>query len=324
MRSARPASHSWGINGPASSHHFPKSSAASRSYISPPDEPSADAVRTNEKKQLQGLNDRFASYIEKVRFLEEQNKLLEDEIQALKQQKLTQSVHSDAYDRELGELRCALEHLHKEKTRVLLDTERIDEDLHRLRQRCEDEARSRESLEAAARGLRKDKDDTVLLKMELERKAQALSDELDFLRQNHEEEIGELLAQLQAAQVPVMEMRDPQKSDITGALRDIRAQLDGLSSKNLQQAEEVFKCRYSMLTDAAEQNKDAIKSIRGEIADHRRQIQGKNIELEALRGTKESLERQLHDIEDRHNTDVGSYQVCYLHIYTYPIALHCK
>uniref|UniRef100_A0A673L7T7 Neurofilament, medium polypeptide b n=1 Tax=Sinocyclocheilus rhinocerous TaxID=307959 RepID=A0A673L7T7_9TELE len=164
---------------------------------------SGDPVRSNEKEQLQGLNDRFASYIDKVRFLEDQNNQLEAEIQALKQQNLPQSLQSDAYDRELQDLRCALEQLHKEK---------------------------------------------------------------------------------------------------------IRAQLDGLSSKNLQQAEEVFKCRYAMLTDAAEHNKDAIKSIRDEMADYRRQIQAKNSELEALRGTKDSLERQLHDIEDRHNTDVASYQ----------------
>ncbi|KAA0714388.1 Neurofilament medium polypeptide [Triplophysa tibetana] len=323
-RTTRPTStpmrsHSWAISSPGSSMHFKKTSSVpvSRSYtaaLASPDgfELSAalngDPTRTNEKEQLQGLNDRFASYIDKVRFLEEQNNQLEAEIQALKQQKLTQSLHSDAYDRELGDLRCALEQLHKEKVRVLLDTEHIDEDLHRLRERYEDEARLRENVEAAIRDSKKDKDDSNLMKLELERKVKALADEIDFLRQNHEEEINELLAQLQAAQVPVVETRDLQKTDITSALREIRAQLDGLSSKNLQQAEEVFKCRYSMLTNAADQNKGAIKSIRDEIADYRRQIQGKNIELEALRGTKESLERQLHDIEDSHNTDVGSYQ----------------
>ena len=33
--------------------------------------------RHNEKEQLGHLNNRFASYIEKVRYLEEQNKILE-------------------------------------------------------------------------------------------------------------------------------------------------------------------------------------------------------------------------------------------------------
>ncbi|XP_016118533.1 neurofilament medium polypeptide-like, partial [Sinocyclocheilus grahami] len=179
---------------------------------------SGDPVRSNEKEQLQGLNDRFASYIDKVRFLEDQNKQLEAEIQALKQQNLPQSMQSDAYDRELQDLRCALEQLHKEKAQMLLDTDHMDEDLQRFRERYEDEARLRGHMESAIRGMKKDKDDSLLMKLELERKVQALVDEMDFLRQNHEEEIS------------------------------------------------------------------------------------------ALRGTKDSLERQLHDIEDRHNTDVASYQ----------------
>ncbi|XP_051508757.1 neurofilament medium polypeptide-like [Myxocyprinus asiaticus] len=313
-------SHSWTKSSPGSSLSFKRATnvPVARSYnpalLAPPEgfELSAalngDPVRSNEKEQLQGLNDRFASYIDKVRFLEGQNKQLEAEIQALKQQKVSQSLQSDAYDRELQDLRSALEQLHKERAQIMLDTDHIDEDLQRLRERFEDEARLREHMEAAVRSMKKDKDDSVLMKLELERKVQALVDEMDFLRQNHEEEINELLAQLQAAQVPVVEMRDLQKTDITSALREIRAQLDGFSSKNLQQAEEVFKCRYAMLSDAAEQNKDAIKSVRDEVADYRRQIQAKNIELEALRGTKDSLERQLDDIEDRHNTDVASYQ----------------
>uniref|UniRef100_A0A9J8AGJ3 IF rod domain-containing protein n=1 Tax=Cyprinus carpio carpio TaxID=630221 RepID=A0A9J8AGJ3_CYPCA len=320
-RTIRPQSstmRSWTKSSPLS---FKRSTnvAASRAAYSPAVLPSpegfelsaalsGDQVRSNEKEQLQGLNDRFASYIDKVRFLEEQNKQLEAEIQALKQQNLSQSLQSDAYDRELQDLRCALEQLHKERAQMLLETDHMDEDLQRLRERYEDEARLREQMESAIRGMKKGKEGSLLMKLELERKVQALVDEMDFLRQNHEEEIRELLAQLQAAQVPVVEMRDLQTTDITSALREIRAQLDGLSSKNLQQAEEVFKSRYATLTDAAEHNKDAIKSIRDEIADYRRQIQAKNIELEALRGTKDSLERQLHDIEDRHNNDVASYQ----------------
>ncbi|XP_031426798.1 neurofilament medium polypeptide-like [Clupea harengus] len=267
----------------------------------------ADHARNNEKEQLQGLNDRFASYIDKVRYLEEQNKLLETEIQELQQRKFTQSKLSDAFDQELSELRSTLEQLHREKAQIIVDADNIEEDIHRLKNRFEDEARFREKTEIAIRELKKEKDDSVLIKSDLEKKVQSLLDEADFLRSNHAVEVSELLAQLQEAQVPV-DMREFSKTDITSALREIRAQLDGLSSQNLQQAEEVFQCRYAKLSDAADQNKDAIKSVRDEIADYRRQLQVKNVELEALHGTKDSLDRQLNDTEDRHNNDLGSYQ----------------
>ena len=42
--------------------------------------------RHNEKEQLGHLNNRFASYIEKVRYLEEQNKILELKIKQARDQ----------------------------------------------------------------------------------------------------------------------------------------------------------------------------------------------------------------------------------------------
>ncbi|XP_062399467.1 neurofilament medium chain b [Sardina pilchardus] len=326
IRSSPPASlrsHSWSQRNPGSmsiSYKRTTKVPASRAYttasaavFASPDSLelssalNGDHTRNNEKEQLQGLNDRFASYIDKVRYLEEQNNLLETEIQDLRQKKFTQSQLSDVFGQELSELRSTLEQLHKEKAQIIIDADNVEDDIHRLKNRYEDEARFREKIEMSIRDMKKEKDDSDLMKLDLEKKVQSLLDEADFLRRNHEEEVSELLAQLQEAQVPV-DMREYSKTDITSALREIRAQLDGLSSQNLMQAEEVFQCRYAKLTDAADQNKDAIKTIRDEISDYRRQLQVKNVELEALRGTKESLERQLNDIEDRHNNDLRSYQ----------------
>ncbi|XP_031426796.1 neurofilament medium polypeptide-like, partial [Clupea harengus] len=321
--SASLRSHSWSQRAPSSTSMSYKRTTnvpASRAYTSASaavlaspgslelsSALNADHARNNEKEQLQGLNDRFVSYIDKVRYLEEQNKLLETEIHELRQRKFTQSKLSDAFDQELSELRSTLEQLHREKAQIIVHADNIEEDIHRLKNRLEDEARFREKTEIAIRELKKEKEDSVLIKSDLEKKVQSLLDEADFLGSNHAVEVGELLAQLQEAQVPV-DMREFSKTDITSALREIRAQLDGFSSQNLQQAEEVFQCRYAKLSDAADQNKDAIKTVRDEIADYRRQLQVKNVELEALHGTKDSLDRQLNDTEDRHNNDLGSYQ----------------
>lgn len=263
----------------------------------------------NEKEQLQGLNDRFAVYIDKVHFLEEQNKQIEAEINALRRKQVSRTQLGEEHERELHELRAAIEQLHSDKARLHLDAERLQDDIQRLRERLEDEARARVDTEAMTRALKKDAGDSSLAKAELEKKIQALQDEIAFVRGDHEEEVTELLAQLQASHLVTAEKREWQKADITDALRDIRTQLEGHSNRNLQQVEDWFMCRYAKLTEAAEQNKDAIKSARDEIADYRRQLQAKTVELEAARGTKESLERQLSDIEERHNTDLGSLQV---------------
>uniref|UniRef100_A0A8C7LE09 Neurofilament medium chain a n=2 Tax=Oncorhynchus TaxID=8016 RepID=A0A8C7LE09_ONCKI len=266
-----------------------------------------DYKRSNEKEQLQGLNDRFAGYIDKVHYLEQQNSQIEEEIQALRQKQVSQSQLGDLYDQELQELRSMLEQIHHDKAQIQLDTDHIEEDIQRIRDRFDEEARIRDETEGIIRALKKDMNDSELVKSELEKKVQSLQDEIAFIRNNHEEEVSELFAQVQASQV-TMERKDFQKTDITEALREIRTQLEGHSNQNLQQVEDWFMCRYSKLTDAAEQNKDAIKSARDEIADYRRQLQSKTVELESVRGTRESLERQLNDIEDRHNNDLSSLQ----------------
>uniref|UniRef100_A0A8C3AT58 Neurofilament medium polypeptide n=1 Tax=Cyclopterus lumpus TaxID=8103 RepID=A0A8C3AT58_CYCLU len=266
-----------------------------------------DYKRSNEKEQLQGLNDRFVVYIDKVHYLEQQNKQIEDEIQALRQKQVSRSQLGDHYDQELQELRSMLEQIHHDKTQIQLDTDHIEEDIQRLRDRFDEEARIREETEAIIRLLKKDTSNSELGKSELDKKVQSLQDEIAFIRNNHEEEVSDLFAQIQESQVTV-ERKDLQKTDITEALREIRCELEGHSNQNLQQVENWFMCRFSKLTDAADQNKDAIKSARDEISDYRRQLQSKTVELESIRGTRESLERQLNDIEDRHNSDLSSLQ----------------
>nr|XP_058927705.1 neurofilament medium polypeptide isoform X2 [Kogia breviceps] len=263
--------------------------------------------RSNEKEQLQGLNDRFAGYIEKVHYLEQQNKEIEAEIQALRQKRASHAQLGDAYDQEIRELRATLELVNHEKAQVQLDSDHLDEDIHRLKERFEEEARLRDDTEAAIRALRKDIEESSLVKVELDKKVQSLQDEVAFLRSNHEEEVADLLAQIQASHITV-ERKDYLKTDISSALKEIRSQLECHSDQNMHQAEEWFKCRYAKLTEAAEQNKEAIRSAKEEIAEYRRQLQSKSIELESVRGTKESLERQLSDIEERHSHDLSSYQ----------------
>ncbi|XP_032870000.1 neurofilament medium polypeptide [Amblyraja radiata] len=265
------------------------------------------AIRSNEKELLQGLNDRFAGYIDKVHYLEQQNKELETEIQAHRQKQESHSQLGDVYDQEIREMRSLVEQVNHEKAQIQLDSGHLDDDLNRLKDRFDEEARLRDETEATIRGLKKETGDSSLMRMEMEKKAQSLQDEVAFLRGNHEEEVGDLFTQIQAPQVTV-EKKDFLKSDITSALRDIRSQLEGHSTRNMQQAEEWFKCRYVKLNEAAEMNKDAIRVSRDEIGEYRRQLQSKSIELESARSTKDSLERQLTDIEDRHNSDVANYQ----------------
>uniref|UniRef100_A0A3B5BB93 Neurofilament heavy n=1 Tax=Stegastes partitus TaxID=144197 RepID=A0A3B5BB93_9TELE len=248
----------------------------------------------HEKEILQALNDRFAGYIDKVRNLEMHNRNLEAEAAALRQSQAGRASVGEHYERELGDLRGLLQQLTGEKARAALEHEHLEEDIQHLRVRLEDEARNREELEAGVRAMKKYVEECRLARLELDKKMRALEEEATFLKKNHEEEVMELLAQIQGAQVS-FDMRDALKADVTSALREIRSQLDTHASKSATHAEEWFK---------GELDQRGSK----EIAEYRRQLQSRTIELETLRGTKESLERQRMESEDRHQDDLGSLQ----------------
>ncbi|CAF95126.1 unnamed protein product, partial [Tetraodon nigroviridis] len=257
-----------------------------------------DFRRSNEKEQLQGLNDRFV-------VLHRQSSLPGAAEPA--------DRGGDPGAAAEAELRAALEQIHRDKTQIQLDSEHLEEDIQRLRERLDEEARIRDETEAIIRVLKKDTSDSELAKSELEKKIQSLQDEVAFIRNNHEEEVSELLAHIQAAQVSV-ERREPQRADITEALREIRCELEGHSQQNLQQVETWFLSRCSKLTEAAESNKDAIKSARDEIADYRRQLQTKTLELESetidqldneLKSTKWEMSRHLREYQDLLNVKMA-------------------
>lgn len=158
-------------------------------------------IRTNEKEQLQGLNDRFVSFIEKVHNLEQQNKVLEAEVSMLRQRHNEPSRLHELYEQEIRELRARVEELTHERSQMHVDCVQMNDTLERVREKLEEETKLREEAENTLKGYRKDVDDATLSRLELEKKVESLLDEIAFLRKVHEEELQELQASLQATQV---------------------------------------------------------------------------------------------------------------------------
>ncbi|NXT82645.1 GFAP protein, partial [Zapornia atra] len=242
-------------------------------------------MRTNEKVEMMELNDRFASYIEKVRLLEQQNKVLVVELNQARDQEPWGRL-ADVYQEEIRDLRSHVEQLAAAKARLEIERDNLAEDLGSLQQKLQDE---------------------VTLRLEAENNLAAYrQDEIAFLRKVHEEELRELQEQLARQRVHVEV--DTSKPDLTAALRDIRSQYEAMATSNVQETQEWYKSKFADLTDAAARHAEALRAAKQEANDYRRQLQALTCDLEALRGSNESLERQLRELEDRYALETAGYQ----------------
>ncbi|CAL8255689.1 unnamed protein product [Lota lota] len=307
-------------SGSASTFGYYRRTTGQLSVVDCVDSPQASAVnsefklvRTSEKEQLQGLNDRFATFIDKVRHLEQQNNALESELVTLHRKQQEPSRVAEVYQEELRHLRAQVEELNGEKNHVLIERDNVEDELQKLRAKYEDEVRARKEVEQTLKSFRKDVDDATLARLDLERKVDSLSEEISFLKKVHGEEMHELSAMMQAAAQVSVDVAMP-KPDLTSALKEIRNQYESVASKNLQSSEDWYRSKFATLNDQAIRSNEAMRASKEEINEFRRQLQSKTLELETLRGANESLERQMRETEDTHSAEISAMQDTISHL----------
>lgn len=259
----------------------------------------------NEKEQMGNLNNRFASYIEKVRYLEEQNKILELKIkQASKRQ--SEIEKNEEKNEEIKSHRINIDDVTMIKVRLQVERDNLKGDAVELTRKLEDENSLRQDLEDELNRLRKDVDDATMVRVDLERKIETLREELEYNRKVHGEEMEDFKEQI-ASQGINIEV-DGITPDMNEILREIRAEYEQIQIKNRDEAEEWYKKKCSELEDKARNNQVELEKVNMEINEYRKQVTQLEMELESLRGTNDYLERNLAGEEKRYEVEINTYQ----------------
>nr|XP_026691835.1 glial fibrillary acidic protein isoform X2 [Ciona intestinalis] len=265
--------------------------------------PDFERMRINEKEELQVLNTRFAGYIQKVRALEQANKILEVQLEQLSAQQPGRVA--DMYEDELARLRREVDQITKEKANILMQLENAALEANNWKDKYEEEAISKRELEDDLNSMRKDCDDATLVRLDLERRLETLQEEIEFLKRTHDQEVAELMEQVRKTEVKIEMAPGP---DLEELVEDMRKQYEKLASKNRADAEEWYTEKVSTLQDQAVKNDDLVRNVRSELSEYRKSVQTLNMEIDSLRGTNDSLQRAMGELEERYNRDTSDYQ----------------
>ncbi|KAM7068474.1 keratin, type I cytoskeletal 10 isoform 2-T2 [Molossus nigricans] len=264
----------------------------------------------NEKVTMQNLNDRLASYLDKVRALEESNYELEGKIKEWyeKYGNTSQREPRDysKYYQTIEDFKQQILNLTTDNANVLLqiDNARLAADDFRLK--YENEVALRQSVDADINGLRRVLDELTLTKADLEMQIESLTEELAYLRKNHEEEMKDL-QNVSTGDVNV-EMNAAPGVDLTQLLNNMRSQYEQLAEQNRKDAEAWFNEKSKELTTEIDNNIEQMSSQKTEITELRRTVQGLEIELQSQLALKQSLEASLAETEGRYCVQLSQIQ----------------
>ncbi|XP_041832064.1 notochord granular surface [Melanotaenia boesemani] len=258
-------------------------------------------TRTNERQEMVVLNDRLAVYIEKVRTLESKNKLLEAEIEALKDSYDRTSGLRQLYASQLKELKRDSEQMREQRDLSLAAKEVIVGQLDMLKVKYDEALEARKQTELDIEALRPDVDKATSGRIKLEKQLENLEVEQTFLQRVHKEEIEELMQQIYlAASKTDLTFGLP---DLSSALTQIQSQYDSIAAKNLQEMDDWYRTKFQDLNDASTKHVQSVRSMREEIARYRKDILNKERDLESLKTRNEYLEAYIHDVAEKYKME---------------------
>ncbi|XP_004429144.1 PREDICTED: keratin, type I cytoskeletal 18 [Ceratotherium simum simum] len=266
-----------------------------------------------EKETMQDLNDRLASYLERVRSLETENRRLESKIREHLEKKGPQVRDWGHYLKTIEELKAQIFANSVDNARIVLqiDNARLAADDFRVK--YETELAMRQSVESDIHGLRKVIDDTNVTRLQLETEIEALKEELLFMKKNHEEEVKGLQNQIANSGLTV-ELDAPKSQDLSKIMADIRAQYDQLAQKNREELDKYWSQQIEESTTVVTSQTAEIGAAETTLVELRRTAQSLEIDLDSMRNLKASLENNLREVEARYALQMEQLNGVLLHL----------
>uniref|UniRef100_A0A3Q1FNU1 Si:dkey-222n6.2 n=1 Tax=Acanthochromis polyacanthus TaxID=80966 RepID=A0A3Q1FNU1_9TELE len=261
-------------------------------------DPTVQAVRIKEKEQIKSLNNRFVSFIDKVRYLEQQNKMLDTKWKMLQHQTAATSNTEPMLKSYIANLQKQLDLLTNDKQRLELESDVMHRHVDDYKTKYEEEINKRNDAENEFVMLKKDVDAGYLSKVDLNDRLSSLSDEFNFLMALYDTEVRELKDSLKETSV-VVQMDNSRALNMDRIVSDVKAQYEDIAARSREEAESWYKKKFDEMTAEANQYGDQLHTTKSEISELKRMITRLQQEIDAAKAQRASLDKNIVDVEER-------------------------
>ncbi|CAL8282374.1 unnamed protein product [Boreogadus saida] len=261
----------------------------------------------NEKGTMQNLNDRLATYLKKVSDLQQANSALELKIHGFVDSKSGPTTRDySAFFVIIKELQDKILDAITLRATVILSLDNAKLAADDFRVKYENELGMRQSVEADIAGLRMLMNELGMAKTDLTMQIESLTEELAYMKKNHEEDLLSARAQM-SGQVNVEVQAAPQV-DLTAILDDLREQYEASAAKNRKELEVWFQAKSEAISVEVAEAEMTVKTTSSEMKDVKSSLQALEIELQSQLSMKASLEASLADVQNRYGMRLAGYQ----------------
>ncbi|XP_077184999.1 keratin, type II cytoskeletal 75-like isoform X2 [Paroedura picta] len=236
----------------------------------------------------------------KVRFLEQQNKVLETKWDLLYQQgsPALRDNLEPLYEAYIDSLRRQLENLVTDKNHLDIELKNTQGLVEDFKNKYEDEINKRTACENDFVVLKKDVDGSYMHKIDLGSKADSLTQHIQFLRALFDAELAQVQSQVKDTSV-ILQMDNNRDLDLNSIISEVKAQYEDIASRSRAEAEAWYQSKYQELQSTAAKHGDDLKCTKDEIAELSRIVQRIRAEIEIVKKAVNGLHSSIAESEQR-------------------------
>ncbi|XP_010607703.1 keratin, type II cytoskeletal 1b [Fukomys damarensis] len=263
-------------------------------------DPEIQRIKIQEREQIKVLNNKFASFIDKVRFLEQQNQVLQTKWELLQQvDTTTQNSNLESFfESYISGLQKKVDFLNNEQMRKNSEIRSMQDTVEDYKSKYEEEINKRTSAENDFVVLKKDVDAAYVSKTDLESKVDTLLGEVNFLKYLFQMELSQMQTHISDTNV-ILSMDNNRTLDLDSIIEAVQAEYELIVQRSKDEAEMLYQTKYQELQISAGRQGDDLKNTKMEIAELNRNIQRLQAEIGSVKKQIEQMHSAISDAEER-------------------------